>query len=177
MAPDCSASLLYRYFTGLTEYAFQVRLGVADPPVTDYLASLLVRFIRSDLMYRLRSPEGRRLVDISNMLEEANQRTGSAKREVHRHIGDFTLFWAGIFPETLKSQKKRGNPDRFQAYLVHGKQSYYIASTMPAHAKDSEVLQRLSDNFDLCTYGLSEVRREWERKDEAGDSPLPFLID
>jgi len=31
------------------------------------------------------------------------------------------------------------------------------------------LLQRLSDQFDLCVYGLSEVRRQWEQKDNPPD--------
>jgi len=33
-----------RFFTGLTEYTFEGRLGVADPPLIDYIAEMLVRF-------------------------------------------------------------------------------------------------------------------------------------
>lgn len=37
-----------RFFRGLTEYAFHARLGVVDPPLVDYVAVLLVRFIRNE---------------------------------------------------------------------------------------------------------------------------------
>jgi hypothetical protein len=38
------------------------------------------------------------------------------------------------------------------------------------------VLERLGRQFDLCAYGLREVRREWERRDDAEFSG-PMLID
>ena len=28
-----------------------------------------------------------------------------ARREVHRHIGDFTLFWTGVYPEALREMQ------------------------------------------------------------------------
>jgi hypothetical protein len=28
------------------------------------------------------------------------------------------------------------------------------------------VLQQLSDRFEMCAFGLGEVRREWERRDD-----------
>ena len=43
---------LRRLFGALTEHAFQVDLGIADPPLTDYLSDLLVRFSRCEEMHR-----------------------------------------------------------------------------------------------------------------------------
>ena len=37
-----------------------------------------------------------------------------------------------------------------------------------------EVLEQLSDEFDMCVYGLTEVRRELERRDEDGCMTLLF---
>jgi hypothetical protein len=31
------------------------------------------------------------------------------------------------------------------------------------YREEAAVLRRLSDEFELCAYGLHEVRREWER--------------
>ena len=50
-----------------------------------------------------------------------------------------------------------------------------VASTIPGDDPQAEegVLRRLSHEFELCQYGLREVRREWERRDdEGGFSPL-----
>jgi hypothetical protein len=39
------------------------------------------------------------------------------------------------------------------------------------------LLERLSHDFELCVYGLGEVRREWERRDPDGERPgEPFMI-
>lgn len=167
-------SLLFRYFAGITEQTFEARLGVADPPVIDYVTDLLVRFIRSDAVFRVRNPSGQRLIKVADMFAEAEARIGNARREVHRHIGDFTLFWTGVYPETLEQAR----PDRVTDYQSHGKRAYFIASTIEAEEDanpPAEVLERLSDMFDLCAYGLGEVRREWERREGDGTQPL-FLI-
>src|SRR5262249_7006727 len=88
-------------FAALTEQAFQVDLGIADTRLTDYLTDLLMRFIRFDAIFRFRSSVGRRLVDVAEMMFEAEQRQGRPRREIYRHIGDFTLFWTGVYPEAL----------------------------------------------------------------------------
>jgi hypothetical protein len=165
--------VLRRFFAGLTEYAFHTRLGVADPPLVDYLAELLVRFVRCDELYPVRTPRGQRLVQVADMLAEAEHREGPARRQVHRHIGDFTLFWTGVYPEVADGMR-RNSKDAFIDYQQQGKRAYWIASTIPVEqeADSSDVLKRLSEQFDLCVYGLSEVRRQWEDHGDAPDAPL-----
>ena len=119
MRADNRAQVLRRFFSGLTEFAFHTRLGVADPPLVDYLSELLVRFVRYDEMYPVRSPRGERLVQVSDMLVEAEHRAGSARQQVHRHIGDFTLFWTGVYPEVADGFRRSGK-DAFLNYQEQG---------------------------------------------------------
>lgn len=173
-----SQPALLRFFSGLTEYTFHTRLGVADPPLVDYIAELLARFIHFDSLHQVRNPSGRRLEEVAEMLQEAEARIGVSKREAHRHIGDYTLFWTGLYPEAVESLKHRRRLDRYLDFREQGKRAYYIASTIPADAPDveNEVLERLSADFELCAYGLTEVRREWERRDDEPERPGPYLI-
>ena len=85
---------------------------------------------------------------------------------MHRHIGDFTLFWTGVYPEALKRLRSLLNKDHFIDYCTQGKRSYYIASTYESdpYAEEAPVLRRLSEQFELCACGLSQVRREWENQ-------------
>jgi hypothetical protein len=166
---------LYRFFAGLTEYAFQSRLGVADTRLVDYLTDLLARFVRYDALLRLRNLTGQRLDEVTKMMLEAEARVGDARRAAHRHIGDFTLFWTGVYPESLRRTRRGQSDDFFDVYCSHGKRSYQIASSIRVAEPDEEgdVLERLSHEFELCVYGLGEVRREWERREgEAGPGPI-----
>lgn len=179
MQPRLPESLLQRFFSGLAEYTFQTRLGIVDPPLVDYLAELLARFVRTESIYRLRGIAGNRLEEVAQMLAEADERQGDARREVHRHIGDFALFWAGVYPEALRKLRGPARLDHFVDYCQRGKRSYLIASSLSSGEQEpqGQVLERLSREFELCVYGLSEVRREWERHDEPGDGPTRLLID
>ncbi|HMP07013.1 MAG TPA: hypothetical protein PJ982_11725 [Lacipirellulaceae bacterium] len=165
--------LLRRFFAGATEYAFACRLGVVDPPLVDYVAEMLVRFVKSDAIYGARNPRGERLVQVTDMLAEAQARHGSARRQMHRHIGDFTLFWTGVYPE-IADRMRQGRKDSLLDYCDQGKRNYFIASTLPADDESvpDAVLKRLSDNFELCVYGLGEVRRQWDGSDMDIDGPL-----
>ena len=177
MYPSRRPITLQQYFAGLTEQTFQSRLGVADPPLVDYLADLLVRFVRNDAIFRVRDLAGRTLSEVAAMIAEAHERVGDSRRDVHRHIGDFTLFWTGVYPEALARLQAPDRRDHLLDYPAHGKRAYYIASTLGDEdtADESALLARLSHEFDLCVYGLGEVRRQWEQKvadDGSGDGRL-----
>ena len=51
---------LRRLFAGVTEQTFQTRLGVADPPLIDYLSALLARFVHIDGVYSVKDGDGQR---------------------------------------------------------------------------------------------------------------------
>ena len=173
---DAGRDPVGRYFAGLTESTFQSHLGVADPNLVDYLSDLLIRFIRSDVVHRIRSVTGRRLMSVDELIAEATERLGDAKRELHQHIGDFTLFWAGVYPESLRSGG--AHEEKFENYRSFGKRSYKIASAIESlshEAVPGRVLERLSERFDLCCYGLREVRRQWE-ENEGSDNSGTILL-
>jgi hypothetical protein len=174
-----ATTTLQRFFTGISEQVFQTQLGVADPSLIDYLSDLLIRFVRIEAIHKVRNLSGRPMTEVAEMLVEANVRVGIARREVHRHIGDFTLFWAGVYPEALRELRSPAKKDHFVDYCAQGKLAYRIASRIETDEEThtpSEVLERLSHGFEMCAYGLREVRREWERRDE-DELPRPLLLD
>src|SRR5207244_12063682 len=122
---------LLRWSAGLTEQTFMTTLGVAYPTLTDYLSILSSRFLHFDAIYRLRNAAGKRLEEVAEMVIEAEglPPEGRTRREVHRHIGDFTLFWTGVYPEVLRRLRSAASRDQFIDYCAQGKRSYYIAST------------------------------------------------
>ena len=169
MSDASRGGVLARFFSGVCEYVFEGRLGVADPPLIDYLSNLMIRFARLDTVHRVRNLAGRPVLEVADMLAEAESRIGLARRDVHRHIGDVTLFWTGVYPESLPRLRAVEKKDFFVDYCAQGKRAYYIASTIDTDREEdapNELLQRLSHQFEMCAYGLGEVRREWERRDE-----------
>ena len=159
---------LRRFFAGLAEHTFAADLGVADPPLIDYLSLLLSRFVHVDAIYRLKVGAGTKLPEVADMLLEAEglPRAGRTSREVYRHIGDYTLFWTGLYPEALKRLRSVMHKDHFIDYCEQGKRSYFLASTYEdePYRDEAPVLRRLSEQFEVCAYGLSQLRKEWERQ-------------
>src|SRR2546427_7590570 len=103
---------LRKLFGALAERAFTEKLGWPDFNVSDYISKLLVEFTRTDHLYRIKSAKGEQLEAVVDLLYESEVTHGSRsferEREVHRHIGDFTLFMAGLFPQApIRHQNTR----------------------------------------------------------------------
>jgi hypothetical protein len=167
---------LYRLFRGLTEHTFGAELGIADPRLVGYVSDLLTRFVPSEGVWKIRDKEGRRLFEISAMLAEAAATTDDQRRrECLRHVGDSALFWTGVFPEAISALRGHSSADQLVDYQQHGKRSYLLASTYDD--AQAPLLRRLSAEFELCAYGLSRVRREWERLDPPrAEAGRPIVI-
>ena len=173
MSPKISQNHpLRQFFASLTEKSLSDRLGWRDFPVVSYITNLLVDFAHVDNLFKIRNYRGKRLEEVGEMLLEADVllQAGSfeREREVHRHIGDFTLFMVGIFPEYLnriKSRRLIHHSDFLIDYVKVGKRSYHNVSEFDyGPFKDSVLLfKKLADNFELCIVGLGYVRSDLER--------------
>lgn len=157
---------LHRLFAGLIEQVFMTDLGVCEPRLLDYLTHILADFVHVDRIYSLRAVDGQAIRELSRIEAEAylGPEISGTRRTllVNRFIGDFTLFWAGVYPEHLRPRRR--GPDRLREYLLQGKRSYGIAGELSEVDEEppSQLLQRLSQEFELCVHGLQRVRRCWE---------------
>lgn len=168
---------LRRLFVTLTEKSFVERLGWSDLNVTEYVSNLLVEFAHTDSLYRIRNQQGKALDTVVELLFESEvlleAQSIDREREVHRHIGDFTLFMTGLFPEFLRRLKSAGliyHKDFLVDYVKTGKRSYKIVAQCPdgEASKETPLFRKLSDNFELCVTGLGFVRSDLDRmKDPA----------
>jgi hypothetical protein len=155
---------LHRLFRGLTEYAFMNELGIGDPSLVGYVAEMLASFVPSQGVWRIRDAQGRPLVQVTAMIAEAEAADDAARRrECHRHVGDYTLFWTGVYPESLSKLQGSDSADALISYQRQGKRSYYLASTLSTGRDQGSVFLRLSEQFELCAFALSRIRREWEK--------------
>src|SRR5262245_15519274 len=163
---------LRQLFGALTEKSFTEHLGWPDQNVTRYVSNLLVDFTRTDQLYKIRNQEGQPIDSVVGLLYESevllNAQSLNQEQDVHRHIGDFTLFMAGLFPEYLRRLKGAGmiyHQDFLVDYVKTGKRSYGIVAEIAEGPSQHEppVFRKLSDNFELCVTGLGFVRSDLDR--------------
>jgi len=161
-------------FHSLVERAFRRDLAMEDPQLTEYLANILVDFAHRDRIFRIKNSRGQCVEQVAEMLVEGdvllNATSFEREREVHKHIGDFTLFWTGIYPEMLRYFRAAHRADGLLDYVERGQKSYRIAATFDygAYRDEAPVLRRLADGFERCMFGLSLVRRDMESLGDPG---------
>ncbi len=167
MEPVPQDHALRQLFSGLVENAFCAEVGMCDPALTSYVVDLLVDFVHVDRLRQIDHSEGRRLDQIATMLAVAMDDEPISRierdRATYRHIGDYTLFWAGVYPEQLKRTSRRP-ADVLLNYVSQGKQSYAIVSQLAGEntRPPASLFRHLSEDFEFCLYGLGLVRRAWE---------------
>jgi hypothetical protein len=163
---------LRRLFGALTEKNFAVLLGWPDVNITEYVSNLLVEFTHADQLYRIRNKAGDKVDAVVDMLFESEvlleAESLDREREVHRHIGDFTLFMAGLFPEYLRRLKTESliyHKDFLVDYVKTGKRSYGLVANFHVGEVNGlgSLFKKLSENFELCVTGLGFVRNDLDR--------------
>lgn len=141
----------------------------ADRDVTAYVATLLSDFVHVDQLYRIRNCRGKGLQEVGEMLVESNPllnaRSFEREREVRKHIGDYTLFLAGMFPEYVATLPRRGlRLDSFIDYVKAGKESYRIVAAFDQleYRHMAPLFRRLAEHFEHCVHGLNRVKSDLE---------------
>jgi hypothetical protein len=105
---------------------------------------------------------------VGEMLMESDPIFGPApsfdrERQVRKHIGDYTLFFAGMFPVSINHFRlRRQRMESFVDLMKAGKESYYIVSKFEyfEYAKVAPLFAQLSNRFEQCVFGLNRVKKE-----------------
>jgi hypothetical protein len=161
---------LQQLFQDLVGQHYADEIGIRDPQVVAYVSHLLAEFCEADQLFKVRNEFDRPLDDVGEMMLEADPVYGPApsfdrERQVRKHIGDFTLFFAGMFPESInRFRLHRQRLENFVDWVKAGKESYYIVSKFEhfEYAKVAPLFACLSKNFEGCVYGLNMVKNDLE---------------
>ncbi len=105
-----------------------LEIGVDDRPLTDYCAALVLAFGIRDRAWRLGSRDENRYEYLTELLAEAERAAGEREFRVRVHLGDFSLWLSGIFPDYIAARRARkGGPD-LEFYEVIGASGFRSAS-------------------------------------------------
>jgi hypothetical protein len=155
---------------------FGLRLNPSENSlITDYIEEeILCEFIHTDNLYKIKGPSRKGLDDIADMLAEGdmliNAQSFDREFQVHKHIGDYTLFMLSMFPYAISGKKGKEfvlsgiivpGSALSNHYMLQGQQSYKIASEFT----HSELFLELSSNFILYKNILELARIYLESAD------------
>lgn len=119
---------------------------------------VLCGFVNTKNLYKIHNSDGKPLDDIADMLPEGdmlfNSQSFEREFQVHKHIGDYTLFMLGMFPSYLARKKGKEfllgkiyipSASLSEQYMLQGRRSYIIASEI----EKEKVFAELAENFRL----------------------------
>lgn len=151
---------LRRFFERAVRASFQ-DLALDDHPAAEYVADVLTRFARTESLLP-RGLAAARLETVADLLLEVQAVWSEGpgfqpERElaVRRHIGDYTLFMTGVFPERVQ----RIASTRF--YIDQGKRAYrFVWEHQRASARpDPPPFRRLAERFESFVGAIDYARR------------------
>ncbi len=146
-------------FRAVTRKAFRGFRGIYHPDVEIHITDeVLSEFVHVDRIHKVRDRRGRRLTDLAEMALETRASSSSGLErdlELHQHVGDFALFIAGLFPESLERRAPRAASPLLACVgstvvaLDHPR-DYYIVEGRSAYAH----VARVYENLDPARTGL-----------------------
>jgi hypothetical protein len=156
------------FFQQVVRNSYEGKLGLHDPDMTGYVAHLLCDFSESENLYKVRDETGRPVDELTEMVLASDPVNGSApsfdaERALRKHIGDYALFVAGMYPEAAGSSRRlRNHAPSLEELIRAGKESYYIVSqfNLFEYEQEAPLFARLAERFERCILGLTLVREE-----------------
>lgn len=132
--------------------------GLDDRATADYVASMVLGFGNARRAYRISEHETEEffyLVDLVQQMEGADDRRSFLLRV---HLGDFSLWLAGLFPDYLEARVRRRGSPPIDYYERMGATGYHLA----ADTRQAEGLG-LDELFRDVSRRFAEVRTALNR--------------
>lgn len=132
--------------------------SIDDVPLSDYLGALLFEFGFRDRAFRVARYDDeiyRYLADIVADLDVAAGRRGFLLRA---HLGNFSLWLSGVFPDYVAARRERKGGPGFQYYEEMGAQGFRLAA---AHQLARQ--HRLEGVYELAADSFRQIRVAFNR--------------
>jgi hypothetical protein len=145
---------LKQLFRSFTERGL-AQASLRDQDLLLYLADLLVDFMFIENLYRMRDEDGNRLESLVDMIRQASEADMPSRKHYYKHLGDYSLFMLGMFPEYISRSRRAFSPSWYEDT---GRIGYHVAGELESQWSRTMVFRKLSDKFDRCVVSLHWVR-------------------
>lgn len=136
-----------------------LRAGIDNPRIADYLGALVYEFALRDRAWRIATHDDAHFHYLADIITEAQSSSGERGFLLSVHLGNFSLWLAGIFPDYVTARRtRRGGPD-FPYYDALGARGFRLASDAQyAEQFDlAELYAQVSDTFGTLRVALNRL--------------------
>lgn len=146
------------YFYILVRHVFR-RSDIQERAVADYVAELLAEFALAERSRCLVPGQPNPLDYVFEMLGALNRADDRTSFYIRVHMGNYSLFLAGVFPDRIRFRaERRGFPD-LKYYEEVGRTQYRVASDhhLAQRYDLTQVFSTLSERFAATRLALNDI--------------------
>lgn len=146
------------YFYILVRNVFR-RSDVQDRAVADYVAEVLAEFAQAERARWIVPGRLNSLDYFFEMLSALNSADDRTSFFIRAHIGNFSLFFSGVFPDRIRFRAElRGFPD-VKYYEALGRMHFRVASDhrLAQRYDVAEIFNTLSERFETTRRALNDI--------------------
>jgi hypothetical protein len=165
------------YFYVLVRQVF-LRSDIKDRAVADYVAELLAEFARAERARCIVSGQPNPLDYFFEMLAALQTADDRTSFQIRVHIGNHSLFLAGVFPERIRFRaEKRGFPT-LKYYEALGRTQYHAAGEhrLAQRYELSHILHTLAERFETTRLALNDISERLFSLGDGGETAERLLI-
>ncbi|MCF6159612.1 MAG: hypothetical protein E3K32_13820 [wastewater metagenome] len=137
---------------------------LSSTDVPNYLANVLALFMQTSRLYQIENDEEKHYRYIIDMIEEIQHSDNIRKFYIYCHIGNYALFFTGMFQEYIEHKfKYRKSLIDTRYYINFGKTYFGLASEhgMAREQELDDTLYSISEGFEIITKLLHSLRDEY----------------
>jgi hypothetical protein len=127
--------------------------GIRSRTVADYLAALLQAFGRGDRAYRIDDGDDERRAYLVDLLEGMATAEGREAFLLRAHLGEFSLWLSGLFPDFIASRVQRRGAPGIEYYEELGTTGYRLAADTAAARRCG-----MDTIYESCAHAFPELR-------------------
>ena len=154
----------FLFFSVLLRRSLTDRRILGDRRVINYISNLLTIFVQTNRLYRISQHDEHTTHYLTDMITEAQNAEPRRQFLIYSHIGNYSLYVTGLFPESIEyRQRYKNRPVGTQFYVDFGRE-YYEQASAHAIAREyelDEVFFRLSIMFEVYKDALNHLAKRY----------------
>lgn len=134
-------------------------IGLDDAELSDYLAAMLLEFAVRDRAYRIAPADDATYYYVADIVADLEVVSGRRGFLLRAHLGNFSLWLAGIFPDYVTARTvRRGGPD-LSYYDEMGARGFRLAAehVLAKEWNLASIYSRAADSFEALRVALNRL--------------------
>jgi hypothetical protein len=160
-APGCAAPSAPLFIYVAVRHTLR-RAGLDHPRLADYVGAMVFEFGLRDRAWRVAPHDDDEFHCLADIVAAAEQHGGRRGFLLLAHLGNYSLWLAGLFPDRVaRWRQRRGGPD-FSYYETLGARGFRLASDddLAARLELAEVYAHAAERFGAIRVALNRLSDE-----------------